>query len=195
MGQPGAEAGCKQARGVDFLFISNELQFGSRVALKRVWEKRPFRMQTRLATTQPNLLPLREGFGTVDSIACFRQMDRCDQPQFLLEQIARVLRSGGLLLLFVLKTGRAALRTVALLQLPKPKRYRSLIYGGVAADARRERSKPEGAVYGQSLIVGIPSSDVAPKGEFALAYGLARPTNPELALGIGFKKRHAVRGE
>ena len=123
MGQPGAEAGCKQARGVDFLFISNELQFGSRVALKRVWEKRPFRMQTRLATTQPNLLPLREGFGTVDSIACFRQMDRCDQPQFLLEEIARVLRSGGLLLLFVLKTGRAALRTVALLQLPKPKRY------------------------------------------------------------------------
>ena len=60
-------------------------------------------MQTRLAITQPNLLPLREGFGTVDSIACFRQMDRCDQPQSLLEEIARVLRSGGLLLLSVLK--------------------------------------------------------------------------------------------
>ena len=58
-------------------------------------------MQTRLAITQPNSLPLREGFGTVDSVACFRQMDRCDQPQVLLEEIARVLRPGGLLLLSV----------------------------------------------------------------------------------------------
>ncbi|MCX6605551.1 MAG: hypothetical protein NTV52_18415 [Acidobacteria bacterium] len=77
--------------------------------------------------------------------------------------------------------------------------------------------------------MGIPSSDVAPKGEFALAhesqgnvfesggywnsftfatyglgkgwelasslYGLSRPTSPELALGMGFKKRYLVRGE
>ncbi len=58
-------------------------------------------MQTRLVITQPNSLPLREGFGTVDSVACFRQMDRCDRPLVLLEEIARVLRPGGLLLLSV----------------------------------------------------------------------------------------------
>ena len=58
-------------------------------------------MQTRLAITQPNSLPLREGFGTVDSVACFRQMDRCDKPHVLLGEIARVLRPGGLLLLSV----------------------------------------------------------------------------------------------
>jgi len=58
-------------------------------------------MQTRLAITQPSSLPLREGFGTVDAVACFRQMDRRDQPHILLGEIARVLRPGGLLLLSV----------------------------------------------------------------------------------------------
>lgn len=80
----------------------------------------------------------------------------------------------------------------------------------------------------QSLIVGIPSTDVAPKREFALAhesqansfesggywnsftfatyglgngwelaaslYGLSRPASPELALGMGFKKKYLVPG-
>ncbi len=52
-------------------------------------------MQTRLAITQPNSLPLREGFGTVDSVVCFRQLDRCDQRHVLLWEIARVMRPGG----------------------------------------------------------------------------------------------------
>ncbi len=83
-------------------------------------------------------------------------------------------------------------------------------------------------LWGQTLIVGIPSTDVSPKREFAIAhetqlnrlqsgsywnsfsfatygvgnglelaaslYGPSRPASPELALGLGFKKRHALGG-
>ncbi len=58
-------------------------------------------MQARLAITQPIALPLREGFGSVDSVSCFRQLDQCDSPDVLVAEIARVLRPGGLLLLTV----------------------------------------------------------------------------------------------
>ncbi len=57
--------------------------------------------QTRLAITQPIALPLREGFGSVDSVSCIRQLDQCDSPEVLMAEIARVLRPGGLLLLTV----------------------------------------------------------------------------------------------
>ncbi|OYW09913.1 MAG: hypothetical protein B7X34_05740 [Acidobacteriia bacterium 12-62-4] len=57
--------------------------------------------QARLAITQPIALPLREGFGSVDSVSCFRQLDQCDSPEVLVAEIARVLRPGGLLLLTV----------------------------------------------------------------------------------------------
>lgn len=55
----------------------------------------------RLAITHPISLPLREGFGSVDSVSCFRQLDQCDSPETLVAEIARVLRPGGLLLLTV----------------------------------------------------------------------------------------------
>lgn len=55
----------------------------------------------RLAITHPIALPLREGFGSVDSVACFSQLDQCDSPENLVAEIARVLRPGGLLLLTV----------------------------------------------------------------------------------------------
>lgn len=57
--------------------------------------------QARLAITHPIALPLREGFGSVDSVSCFRQLDQCDSPEKLVAEIARVLRPGGLLLLTV----------------------------------------------------------------------------------------------
>lgn len=57
--------------------------------------------QARLAITQPIALPLREGFGSVDSVSCLRQLDQCDAPEVLMAEIARVLRPGGLLLITV----------------------------------------------------------------------------------------------
>lgn len=55
----------------------------------------------RLAITHPISLPLREGFGSVDSVSCFSHLDQCDSPETLVAEIARVLRPGGLLLLTV----------------------------------------------------------------------------------------------
>jgi SAM-dependent methyltransferase len=57
--------------------------------------------QARLAITESVSLPLREGFGSVDSVSCLRQLDQCDSPEVLVAEIARVLRPGGLLLLTV----------------------------------------------------------------------------------------------
>ncbi len=57
--------------------------------------------QARLAITESVALPLREGFGSVDSVSCFRQLDQCESPEVLVAEIARVLRPGGLLLLAV----------------------------------------------------------------------------------------------
>ncbi len=57
--------------------------------------------QARLAITPPIALPLRGGFGSVDSVSCFRQLDQCESPEVLVAEIARVLRPGGLLLLTV----------------------------------------------------------------------------------------------
>jgi SAM-dependent methyltransferase len=79
--------------------ICNQLQFGPRLAPLRAGEVAV--RQPRLAITHPIALPLREGFGSVDSVSCFRQLDQCDSPERLVAEIARVLRPGGLLLLTV----------------------------------------------------------------------------------------------
>lgn len=82
------------------------ISYGLARQLHQTVQKKSSSMQTRLTITQPNSLPLREGFGTVDSVACLSQLDRCDSPQVLIEEIARVMRPGGLLLLSVPEGGR-----------------------------------------------------------------------------------------
>lgn len=66
-------------------------------------------MQARLAITHPIALPLREGFGSVDSVSCFSQLDQCESPEVLVAEIARVLRPGGLLLMTVPKGNSEAM--------------------------------------------------------------------------------------